>query len=204
MITPTHSLMALAALARPGERRRNLSVLAGSLIPDLAIFLWAPYQYIVNDVSGQDVWGKLYFEPPMQNLIAWFNSIPIYAALLVIGFLGRAKTWGKLIIFFSLAALIHIAGDLPVHADDAYRHFWPLSDWRFYSPLSYWDIDHHAAWVGKVDIMIALGSIAVLWQRFDAKLARRALIATAIFYIVLITSPLLFRIVGLFVPGLFG
>ena len=101
------------------------------------------------------MWNELYFAPPMQNLIAWFNSIPIYGVLALIGYVARSKTWGKLLLYFSLAALIHIAGDMPVHSDDAYRHFWPISDWRFYSPLSYWDVDHHARWVGKIDVAIA-------------------------------------------------
>jgi len=111
-MTPTHSLMALAALSKRGDRRRNVSVLAGSLIPDAAIFLWTPYQSIVNGVSGEEMWDKLYFEPPMQNLIAWFNSIPIFAGLGLIGFAARGKTWGKLLLVFALAGLIHIAGDL--------------------------------------------------------------------------------------------
>ena len=189
MMTPTHSLMALAALSKRGERRRNVSVFAGSLVPDLAIFLWAPYQSIVNGVSGAEMWDKLYFEPPMQNLIAWFNSIPIFMVLGIVGFAARGKTWGKLLLLFALAALIHIAGDIPVHADDAYRHFWPISDWRFYSPLSYWDVDHHAAWVGKIDIVLALGCTAILWTRFTARWARIALAATALFYIAVLAAP---------------
>ena len=182
MITSTHALLAIAALSKRGERRRNLSVLAGSLLPDLAIFLWAPYQAIVNGVSGDEMWNELYFEPPMQNLIAWFNSIPIYGALALIGYVARSKTWGKLILVFSLAALIHIATDMPVHSDDAYRHFWPISNWRFYSPLSYWDVDHHAGWVGKIDVAIALASIAVLWQRFPARWVKITLGLTLVFY----------------------
>lgn len=188
MITSTHALLALAALSKRGETKRNLSVLAGALLPDLAIFLWAPYQSIFNGVSGDEMWNELYFAAPMQNLIAWFNSIPIYAGLLLLGILARSKRWGKLLIVFSLAALIHIATDMPVHADDAYRHFWPISDWRFYSPLSYWDVDHHAAWVGKVDIAIAFGCIAILWQRFPAKWVKITLSLTAFIYATILAA----------------
>jgi len=117
--------------------KRNWAVFIGSVIPDLAIYLWAPYQYFVNDVSGKELWGELYFAPPMQNLIAYFNSIPIYAALALIGWIARGKIWGKLMFFFALAALIHMATDMPVHADDAYRHLWPITDWRFYSPPNF-------------------------------------------------------------------
>lgn len=192
MITSTHALLSLAVLSKRGERKRNLSVLFGSLLPDMAIFLWAPYQAIVNGVSGEEMWDKLYFEPPMQNLIAWFNSIPIYGALALIGFLARSKLWGKLLLVFALAALIHIAGDMPVHADDAYRHFWPISDWRFYSPLSYWDVDHHAGWIGKVDVAIALGSIAVLWQRFPTRRVRTVLTVMFAFCVFALARPYLF------------
>ena len=192
MITSTHALLSLAILSKRGQRKRNLSVLAGSLLPDLAIFIWTPYQYLVNDVSGDEIWNELYFAPPMQNLIAWFNSIPIYVAIALVGFLARGKTWGKLLLVLALAALIHIATDMPVHADDAYRHFWPISDWRFYSPLSYWDVDHHAGWVGKIDIVIALGSIALLWHRFTGRWVKAILSLTAVFYALILVGPLVF------------
>ena len=192
MITSTHALLALAALSKRDDRQRNLSVLTGSLLPDLAIFLWAPYQSIVNGVSGDELWNELYFAPPMQNLIAWFNSIPIYAGLLLIGFAARSKTWGKLLIAFSLAALIHMATDFPVHADDAYRHFWPLLDWRFVSPISYWDVDHHAEWVGKLDIVLALGCTAILWRRFPARWVKITLSILTILYSLVLVAPLIF------------
>ena len=86
MISPTHTLLALAVLSKRGEGKGNTAIFAGSIIPDLAIYLWAPYQSIVNDVSGEEMWRVLYFEAPMQNLIAWFNSIPIYGLLAVIGY----------------------------------------------------------------------------------------------------------------------
>ena len=87
----------------------------------------------------------------------------------MLGFYARAKLWGQLLLMFALAALIHMATDFPVHAEDAYRHFWPLTDWRFYSSLSYWDINHHAAWVRLIDVAIAAISGLVLWRRFSTR-----------------------------------
>lgn len=193
MNTPTHTLLALALLTKRGDRKRNLAVLSGALIPDMAIFLWAPYQSLVNGVSGEDMWRELYFQPPMQTLIAWFNSIPIYALLAVISFAARGKLWGQLLLVFSLAALIHMATDLPVHADDAYRHFWPLTDWRFYSPLSYWDSDHHSRWVSLFEVTLAFGCIVLLWRRFPMRWSKAMLGALSLFYMVVLAALVFLR-----------
>jgi len=192
--SPTHTLLALALLSKQGDKKHNWVVIFGSIIPDAVIWLWAPYQSLINGVSGETMWRELYFAEPMQNLIAYFNSIPIYGLLAVTGYVGRTKTWGKLTLFFALAALIHMATDLPVHNHDAYRHFWPLSDWRFISPFSYYETEHHAVWVSLIEASIALISIIFLWRRF-AKLWVKILLGIfALFYIAL---PLLLQLSGL-------
>lgn len=191
MNSPTHTLLALALLSKRGEKKRNWAVVLGSLIPDAVIYLWAPYQSLVNGVSGEQMWRELYFAEPMQNLVAYFNSIPIYSALAILGYVMRAKTWGKLMLFFSLAALIHMATDLPVHNHDAYRHFWPFSDWRFISPISYYETEHHSGWVSLIEAAIALFSIVVLWRRFPKLRVKILLGVLAVFYISL---PVLFRL----------
>jgi len=192
--SPTHTLLALALLSKRGDKKRNWAVALGSIIPDAAIYIWAPYQRFVNGVSGETLWRDLYFAEPMQNLIAYFNSIPIYAALAVLGYAMRAKTWGKLTLFFALAALIHMATDLPVHNHDAYRHFWPFSDWRFISPFSYYETEHHAGWVSLIESIIALISIVILWKRFPKLWVKLVLGLLIAFYIAL---PILFRLASL-------
>lgn len=183
MNSPTHSLLALALLSKRGEPRRNWAVFIGSLIPDLVIYIWFPYQAVIRGESGARIWNELYFQPPMQTLIALFNSIPIYSALAVLGYVMRAKLWGQLLLAFSLAALIHMASDMPVHAHDAYRHFWPISDWRFHSPLSYYEADHHAVWVSLFEAVLAFICIAVLWRRFPRRVVKIGLGFLALCYI---------------------
>ncbi|WP_026941944.1 zinc dependent phospholipase C family protein [Hellea balneolensis] len=194
MNSPTHTLLALALLSKTGDRKRNWAVFAGSIIPDAVIYIWAPYQSLVNGVSGETLWRELYFAEPMQNLIAYFNSIPIYLSLALLGFIMRTKTWGKVILFFALAALTHMATDLPVHNHDAYRHFWPLSDWRFISPFSYYEREHHAGWVSLIEIFIALTSIFILWKRFPKLWVKIILGLLAAFYIAL---PIILRLMSL-------
>lgn len=191
MMSSTHSLLAMALLSKRGDRKRNWVVFAGSVLPDAAIYFWAPYQQWVNGVSGEEMWRELYFADPMQSLIAYFNSIPIYAALAALGYVMRAKTWGKLILFFALAALVHIATDLPVHNHDAYRHFWPFSDWRFISPFSYYEQDHHAGWVSLLESALALISIAVLWRRFPKLWIKFVL---GVFALVYFALPIIMRL----------
>jgi hypothetical protein len=192
--SPTHTLLALALLSKHCDKKRNRAVIFGSILPDAAIYLWAPYQSFVNGVSGEKLWRELYFAEPMQNLIAYFNSIPIYAALAVLGYAMRRKMWGKLTLFFALAALIHMATDLPVHNHDAYRHFWPFSDWRFISPFSYYEAEHHAGWVSFIETAIALISIIVIWRRFPKLWVKIVLGILAALYLMM---PILLRLVNL-------
>ena len=58
---------------------------------------------------------------------------------------------------FAASGLAHIACDFFLHHTDAHRQFWPFSDWRFRSPLSYWDSAHY----GRVFRPFELGLAAI-------------------------------------------
>jgi len=72
--------------------------------------------------------------------------------------------------------MLHIAGDLPLHNDDAHRHFFPFSNWRFISPVSYWDPKHYGTIVAPIEILIVIISCVVLFLTFES-LAGRLMIA---------------------------
>ena len=175
-----------------------MAVFIGALIPDILIYIWAPYQMLIKGEPQSRIWDVLYFAPPMQTGIALFNSIPIYLLLAVVGFTRRATAWGKFVLFFALAALTHMATDFPVHDHDAYRHFWPLSDFRFYSPISYWEVDHHAGWVSLFEAAIGLIAIIVLWRRFPKLWVKIVLGVLALAYLAL---PVLYKLASISIPS---
>ena len=60
------------------------------------------------------------------------------------------------------AALLHLTFDLPFHHDDDHPHFWPFSDWRFTSPLSYWDPAHDGRVIALAEVGLAVVLIGFL------------------------------------------
>lgn len=65
--------------------------------------------------------------------------------------------------------------DLPLHYDDAHRHFMPFSDWRFESQVSYWDPRRGGALGAALELLALVGASAVLWVRGAGRSQRVAL-----------------------------
>ena len=158
-------------------------VFAGSIIPDVFIYVCWLWLTFVEGESQSRIWDEIYFDAPMQLTASLFNSVPIYVTLALIGYWQRTKVWGVLLLVFALAALIHIAFDIPVHGHDAYAHFWPFTEWKFHSPFSYWEVDHHARWVSLIEAVIALCAITILWKRFPRYWVRGILGGLALLYL---------------------
>lgn len=170
MNTPTHLIAASAILARPNRPLRNYAVLAGAVIPDLFIYILSTWALLAGRMN-EDLWQITYWQEPWQSLGAISNSVPLALAILGIG-IWRKWAWLSLM---AAALLIHAALDFPLHADDAHRHFWPISDWRFHSPVSYWNPDHHGLWGGMLDCAVLFAGLGILWLRFTAKWVRMSL-----------------------------
>lgn len=177
MNTQTHLLVSAALLMRKDQPQRNTAVVVGALLPDLSIYIMyavAKAQAVPESV----IWGQMHFSETWQAWSAVTNSVPIFAALLI---LGIAKNW-VLIWVFAVSALAHIGLDFPVHNDDAHRHFWPFTDWRFESPLSYWNPAHHGNWVMLAELVIGLAAAVFLLRRFRSGLARIAVLLALLPY----------------------
>lgn len=179
MHTPTHLLISGTLFARPGEKLRNTAAVAGALLPDAPIYvMWVWYKFVMG-VEERTIWRQLYWSDGWQAAGAAVNSVPVYAALLVA---GLARGWSVLTVF-AASALVHLAFDFPFHNDDAHRHFWPFSDWRFHSPLSYWNDAHYGQIVGAAESVLALILVVILWRRFPARWLRLLLVLAVVSYV---------------------
>jgi hypothetical protein len=170
--TPAHLILSAALFARPGDRRANVAALGGALLPDLSLYVLAGTSIALLGIPPATVFRELYFSDPWQTVFAVDNSLPLWGLVLAVALLARWRT----VAIFAASGLLHLVFDFALHHDDARRHFWPLSDWVFRSPVSYWDSRHYGAIAGPVETLGALMLCVVLWRRFLTTPAR-ALIA---------------------------
>lgn len=191
--TPAHLIFAAALLARPGARAGNMALLAGATIPDVSMPVMIIWQHWAENRTLQQVFEEDFRSVFWQGVFAVDNSIPLWALVLVVGLLMR---W-RLAALCAAAALLHVSFDLVLHNEDARRHFWPLSDWMFRSPISYWDPARYGRMVGAVEGVAALALCAVLWRRFDGARARALIVmAAGIEVLPTLALPILVRLTG--------
>ena len=158
MNTPTHVILNALVLGHGRWRPQWLAITGGALIPDLPMVVFYLYERIVLGTPERVIWSTRYFDPGWQTFIDVFNALPLIGLGAVVAWRARASAW--LAFFASMA--VHCVTDLLVHREDAHAHFFPLSSWRFVSPVSYWDPRHYGSLVGMVELLLVFGGAAVL------------------------------------------
>ncbi len=171
--TPAHVIFAAAAFARPHDRKRTFAAIAGALAPDMSLYVMAGVSLYILGISPQVVFDQLYFSDAWQQVFAIDNSFFVWGGLLAVAWWFGAKNW----TIFAASALMHVALDFPLHHDDGRPHFWPVSDWVFESPISYWDRGAHASIVGPIEMGLCVLFCVILMLRYTS-LRSRAVIAS--------------------------
>ncbi len=161
MNTPAHLLIGAAVFARPARGPVLWAALAGSLLPDLSLYLMAGVSLFVLNIPEPVVFDQLYFSSSWQTVFAIDNSFIFWG--LALG-LGLWRGWHLLTVGVS-AGVLHLGMDFLLHAGDGRPQFWPISSWVFHSPVSYWDSTHYALWVAPVSMATCVLAFVVLWRR---------------------------------------
>jgi hypothetical protein len=161
-------IFGLAVFAKSGRPKVTAAAFAGALIPDLSLYLMAGWHLRVLGTSPDVVFGRLYFSDAWQSIFRIDNSMILWGIALTLGLMFRAPV----MIALCGAAMLHLVGDFLLHHDDGRAHFWPISNWIFQSPVSYWDPAHYGTIVGALEVAASMLCCAVLWRRFTAFLMR--------------------------------
>ncbi len=180
MDTGAHIVCNLVVQSRPSDRRIFAVVIIGAMLPDLPIMLFYAWESLVMNSTESAIWSELYYLPAWQNFFDTFNSLPFILVLLMLGMVFKKQ----LVVVLALSMTLHILLDLPLHNDDAHRHFFPLSDWRFASPVSYWDPRYHGEVMHLVQIALVTVGLVVLWLRHSERIERILLTMLGVIYLI--------------------
>jgi len=160
MNTPSHLVVNLALLGRAASPRNGRWIAGGALLPDAPMLGFYVWQRIVLDQDEAHIWGTAYFEPFWQTLFDVFHSALLFAALALLALALRRPR----VPWLCASVLLHCLGDAFLHREDGHHHLWPLSNWRYQSPVSYWDPAHHGALGAGIETLAVIASAVALWS----------------------------------------
>lgn len=166
MNTPSHYVINLALLGNTIAPNANIALTLGAVMPDAPIFIFYFVAKWILKMPEKQIWSEAYFSAPVQFWVSLGHSFPVAIAGLLLSIYFQQR----LGIAFFASMIGHSLLDIPVHNDDAHRHFFPLTDYKFISPLSYWDVNHHARIVAGAEMLMVLAAtpfaIGLLKNRF--------------------------------------
>ena len=146
MRTYSHAILTYAALRRLGTPAATAASL-GAVLPDLPAIAGAAW-LAANRLGGfsrgefeKEVCGRSAFAGPDAAL---HSVLPVAIAALGISLLLRRGKTRTVLLPFVLGWACHVAADVLTHGSDARPLLWPVSSYRFESPLSYRERDRYA------------------------------------------------------------
>ena len=155
MHTYSHAVFTWAFLRyiKPEESHAAVWGAVGAALPDVptlakaAHLLWSRRDSITKEEFKEEFLETLeYFEPPSGKVdLALHSLVPVGSLIALYKILGlKHKDPSGALLAFLLGWAGHNILDFPTHAEDARPPFWPISKWRWKSPVSYWDIKSYA------------------------------------------------------------
>lgn len=177
--TPSHYILNLALLGKAIAPQNNMAITVGAILPDVPIFVFYLVAKFIYRMPEAKIWSEAYYETFWQNLVAWFHSIPLALIGAVIFYY---LDWQPAMLL-CISMICHSLLDLPVHHDDAHRHFYPLSNFRLISPFSYWDVRHYGKYVALIEMALVIGVNPLVIGLLNSPWTKSIVIAIDFFYI---------------------
>ncbi|MBL8791414.1 MAG: hypothetical protein JNM45_13045 [Rhizobiales bacterium] len=171
MHTQTHIIMGAALGGR--SSRNAWAGAAGGLLPDIPMLL-AVAGLKIMAVPDPIIFGIIYWQEWLQVANAVGHDFFLWGGLAVLALWRRerlAATAGdidrwSMALVLALSGFLHTLVDFFCHREDAHMSFWPLSRWKFMSPVSYWDPAHYGHIISTAEALLGLVLAMLLFQRF--------------------------------------
>ena len=196
MNTQTHIIMGAALFGRPMPRVAWAAA-AGGLVPDLPMFTIIAVLRM-SGYSLNQIFREIYWEHWWQIANGLGHSFWIWGGLAAVSgvlayrqrhlegrdtMLAGRSGHAPMVFAFSASALLHSIIDFLCHRNDAHMHLWPFTEWRFRSPVSYWDSRHYGDWFGLFEAFVGIVLVVVLFRRYRSWLLRSALMVALALYV---------------------
>jgi hypothetical protein len=181
MNTQSHVIMGAVIFGRGIPAKAWAGALGGA-IPDLPMILIV----IVLKLSGvpaHTIFDKMYWQNWWQLTNAIGHNFWMWGGLVMLGLIMRDRlsssvrafdNWTTLSLFAG-SALLHTAIDFFCHREDAHMSFWPVTRWKFMSPVSYYDPAHYGLWFSLFEAGLCLVLAIALFRQFSGPVLRTCL-----------------------------
>ncbi len=188
MHTQTHVIMG-AALGGRVPRNAWAGALGG-ILPDVPMLLTVLVLKIAA-IPDPVIYGILYWQEWWQIANAIGHSVFLWGGLFLFAFVMRERLsataaaidrWGAAMVLAG-SGLLHTAIDFLCHREDAHMSFWPLTRWKFMSPVSYWDGAHYGHVFALFETALGLVLVTLLFRRFAGHWLRLALGLAMLLYL---------------------
>jgi hypothetical protein len=182
MNTQSHALMGAVLFGKSVPKRAWVGLLGG-VTPDAPMISIA-LALLAAKIPAQTIFDEMYWQPWWQITNAIGHSFLLWGGLLALGLLLRRRhdRWRFLAIFAG-SAFLHSCIDFLVHREDAHMSFWPLSNYKFMSPVSYYDPAHYGGPFSLFEAGLGLVLACLLAMQFKNWLVRGGLVLCAVAYI---------------------
>ena len=174
MNTPSHIIMGAAFFGGDVPKRAWAGALGG-VLPDIPMLLIV-LTLKLSGIPAQRIFDEMYWQNWWQitNGIAhnfWGWGGLLLLALFMrerVGATAEAIDFWSLVLVFAMSGFLHSCVDFLVHREDAHMSLWPVTRWKFMSPVSYYDPAHYGHFFSLFEAALGLVLSVVLLRRFHA------------------------------------
>lgn len=170
--TFSHAIFTAALGQKATANRSNLfAFVAGSVMPDLPLILLTAISMLSTPTWAEGM-KKMHSTYETDALWIALHNLPhsLVALGLMAAFAGAlSRRWRTLLLWFVAGAALHSVVDILTHAGDGPMFLYPLSGFRFDSPVSYWDPAYYGRAFTRLeyllDVILALYLVLELLKR---------------------------------------